>query len=605
MCGLPISIGEGVRKRVLESAFVTSATDPIYALRHNVPPEVFGAFGSYFSRNPEDVRSHLWKAITGQLEGEEPDVAEGILDWLASVNDPAQMQELLKISIEKELQTRLGASGKLESEEIGPLAYALSGALPVLGEPSEALKKGIAKSQDFFRRWYGKYSHKSIANTVWLPMVGTNVSQMFARELAYDQLAFFIEQSTRYVRWGLGNMFQDPNVMTSSHKDTYLNALTTMATNYDHFAEGAIEFYKSKIPFEQWLTWQTEKVQTGPEKERMAKYAREIQGAALDVARFLLPQACQTNIAWIVDARSTEFDIAAWKGHPLQELRTAAGLIEKNAGILAPSLLKYTGENAYFADKLRGYNGDLQGEPAQPITKGVDIISYEQDSLDRVVAHLLLKNHAGGSFSQRLGEARQMSFEDKRNVLKRVTRGRERTDEWVGMDEEFNSVRLSLEIKTDLGAVRDWRRHQKWDRNEPRYTLDNGIHRPAVLEEMPAELGRLFNYTIQAAYDAERRIRGDLPFEAQYVVPMATMQPIVMTSGLDQAQYMLWTRTTPEGNFSYRADAFAAAEAVVRTHPWMLGYESYPEDRSFMEVYKEAPLKGILRLQTGETALHT
>jgi len=598
-----LTVTEAVKNKVLEAAFVTSATDPIYALRHNVPPEVFGAFGSYFSRNPEDLRNHLWKAITGQLEEETTDVAEGMLDWLASVNDPSRVQELINRTIEEELKTRLGS--RLDAEELGPLAHALGGALPILGEPSEALRKGIAKSQDFFRRWYGKYSHKSIANTVWLPMVGTNVTQMFARELAYDQLAFFIEQSTRYVRWGLSNMFQDPSVMVSPHKDAYLNTLTTMAENYDRFATGAVEFYQGKIPFDQWLTWQKEAVQKGPERERAAKYKREIQGAALDVARFLLPQACQTNIAWIVDARSTEFDIAAWKGHPLQEIRTAANLIERNAGMLAPSLLKYTDENPYFADKLRGYDGDLHGEPAQPITKGVDVISYEADSLDRVVAHLLLKSHSGGSFGQRLGEARRMSFDDKRNILERVTRGRERTDEWVGMDEEFNSVRLSLEIRTDLGAVRDWRRHQKWDRTEPRYTLDNGIHRPAVIDEMSAEMARLFDDTIHTAYDAEKRIRSDFPFEAQYVLPMATMQPIVMTSGLDQAQYMIWTRTTPEGNFSYRQDAFAAAEAVVRTHPWMLGYERYPEGRTFMEVYEERPLKGILRLQTAETALHT
>ena len=86
---------------------------------------------------------------------------------------------------------------------------------------------------------------------------------------------------------------------------------------------------------------------------------------------------------------------------------------------------------------------------------------------------------------------------------------------------------------------------------------------------------------------------------------MAAMHSLTMSGGLDQVQYLLWTRTTPEGNFSYREDAFNLAEAIAKVHPWLLGYEKYPEGRSFRQVYDEAPLKGLLRLQTGETTLHS
>ena len=136
-----IGINQETKRKVLE-VFVTSAVDQIYAVRHNVPPEVFGAFGSYFSRNPKDFREHLWDSITGQIEEQKTEVTEESLKWLADGD---------------------------------------------FREPYEAIKKGLAKSQDFFREWYGKYSHKSIANTVWIPMVATNVSQLFTRELAYDQ----------------------------------------------------------------------------------------------------------------------------------------------------------------------------------------------------------------------------------------------------------------------------------------------------------------------------------------------------------------------------------------------------------------------------------
>ena len=306
-----------IKNKVL-NAFVTSTSDPIYAIKHNVPPEVFGAFGSYFSRNPKDFREHLWEAITGQIEEQESELNIESLKWLAQGDFKA---------------------------------------------PSDAIEKGLAQSQDFFTKWYGKYSHKSIANTVWIPMVGTNVSQLFAKELAYDQLAFFIEQSTRYVKFNTESMHKDSDIMKSSHKDIYLKALSALPEAYHKIIELSTEHFKRENPFASWLASQSPQVKESSEKAIRAKYEREVKGAVLDVSRFLLPQATKTNIAWVLDARSTEYDIAAWKGHPIEEIRQCAHLIEKHAGEIAPSLLKYTDENPYYSDKLHGYKKTLSQCP--------------------------------------------------------------------------------------------------------------------------------------------------------------------------------------------------------------------------------------------------
>ena len=555
-----------IKNKVL-NAFVTSTSDPIYAIKHNVPPEVFGAFGSYFSRNPKDFREHLWEAITGQIEEQESELNIENLKWLAQGDFKA---------------------------------------------PSDAIEKGLAQSQDFFTKWYGKYSHKSIANTVWIPMVGTNVSQLFAKELAYDQLAFFIEQSTRYVKFNTESMHKDPDIMKSSHKDIYLKALSALPEAYHKIIELSTEHFKRENPFASWLASQSPQVKESSEKAIRAKYEREVKGAVLDVSRFLLPQATKTNIAWVLDARSTEYDIAAWKGHPIEEIRQCAHLIEKHAGEIAPSLLKYTDENSYYSYKLHGYKKILsQGEP-RPFTKGVDIISYDPDSLDKTIAHILKRHNRGGTFSQRYEEAKRLSFNEKISLLRRITEkrihplpnGGNYVNEWVEMDEDFDLVKITLEIRTDIGATRDWRRHQKWDRGEPLYTLDNGFHRPYTVDALGPEAIKVFNDAMKIAHETEIIIRKDFPFQAQYVVPMAANHAITMSSGLDQLQYMLYTRTTPEANFSYRIDAFNIAESVAKKMPWLLGYKEYPQGKEFLEVYKNAPLKNIMPLQVGEMALH-
>jgi len=545
---------EELKEKILE-IFVTSASDHIYAVKSEVPPEMFGAFGSYFSRNPKDFREHLWEAVTGQLEEEASELSGASLKWLA----------------EKNFRT-----------------------------PADAIKKGLMKSQDFFKKWYGAYSHKSIANTVWIPIVTTNISQLFAREIANDQLAFFIEQSTRYVKFDAENMYHDPDIMKSEHKELYSQTLKILASAYVNFLDHAVVFYKERIPYESWLTLQKDPKASNLDR----KYEREIKGKALDIARFLLPQATKTNIAMILDARSIERKISVWKGHPLKEMRDGTALIEKSAGQIAPSLLLFTEENPYYSEKLNSYNHEFKVNPPHSFTKGVDLISADPDAFERSVAHILHRHNCGGTFRQRFEEAKNMSFEEKIEILRKVSEKREIHDEWVEADSDFDLTNITFEIRTDIGAIRDWRRHQKWDRGEPRYTLENGHYRPDIIDEMPPETAAIFDQAIEAARRAEETIKNDFPFQVQYLMPMAANHPIVMSAGLDQLQYLIWTRTTPQGNFSYRQDALNIAQAVCKLMPWLLGYEKYPKDKTFEDAYKEAPLKNIIRIQAFQEGMH-
>jgi thymidylate synthase ThyX len=550
------------RKALLN--FVTDAESNIYAVR-NMRPEIFGAFGSFFSRSPKDVREHLLDAIKGEVRGHEIEGGEERLEKLAE-------------TVEE------------DGEGFEP--------------PQEALEAGLERAQSFFEKYYGTYGHKSIANTVWIPFVANDVSQLFARKLAEDQLAFFIEQSTRYVEFDKDNYYKDPDVMDSEHAETYTKAIERMNENYEEFNEIAQSFYRVRIPYEDWLENQPEHIQEKSEDFLERKYDRELNAKALDVARFLLPQAIQTNLAWILDARSTEFDIASWKGHPLNEIQSSAEKIEEAGGEIAPSLLKYTEENDYRSEKHRRYNGEFDVDETQEVEKGVDIISTPENAFEKVIAHIIKENNAI-AFSQALEKSWEMSYDEKLDILERKVENRGEYDEWVGRNEELDIEKITFEIRTDIGAMRDIRRHQKNDRGENIYTLDMGYLRPEILKDMPDRAGELFDETMEIAHEAEKEIREDFRFQAQYVLPMATMTTITFSMGLDQLQYFANLRSTPEGNFSYREDAFNLAEEAVKEYPWLLGLKEYPEGKDIREIYQDAPLKDFLRIQTDETSLHT
>ena len=115
---------------------------------------------------------------------------------------------------------------------------------------------------------------------------------------------------------------------------------------------------------------------------------------------------------------------------------------------------------------------------------------------------------------------------------------------------------------------------------------------------------QIFVDAMNSAHEAEVKIGADHPEQAQLVVPMAAKHTIAMSGGLDQLQYMLWTRTTPHGHFSYREDAFNLAEEAIKVHPWLLGYEKLPGGKSLETLCEEAPLKGLLNLRLEDTGFH-
>jgi len=527
--------------------FVTSADDYVFAVK-NLPPELVGAFFSFTSRTSKDFRDNLLAAITGAIPGYEGE------DNLA-----------------------------LLVERLEPL--------------HRAVESGLLKARSFYEEVYGRIGHRSVGNLVWIPFFANGVSQLVAKTLAYEQLAFFIEKSTRYVKFK--DYYKDPDVEASEeHAKKYNEAVRGMLDTYRSLLEVGVERLKEEIPFEEWVK---EQHPLASEELLEKKYNRELRGAALDVARYVLPQAVKTQVGFIIDARSLERDISVWKTHPLEEVRVFAEKLEEHGRMIAPSLLKYTEPNAYYSYQCNYYR---PGSAGSPLRKCVEVLSKEDHALEKLVSYLF---HEQGKkpYEDVAGEVKAMSFKDKITVLKQQLAGREAHDESLGIEEAFNLVRLTLRVTTDLGAVRDLRRHQKAERSEGLYTLRNGFYKPRQVTEWGVEAEELFDRAMNLAGEAELALEERFPFQAQYLVPMAAFETLIFNLGLDEWQYVVGLRSKPEGHFSYRQDAWNMAEAGVKAYPWTLGYEEYPAGKDFRTVYEEAPLKSFLKVNLEGTGLHT
>jgi hypothetical protein len=130
-----------------------------------------------------------------------------------------------------------------------------------------------------------------------------------------------------------------------------------------------------------------------------------------------------------------------------------------------------------------------------------------------------------------------------------------------------------------------------------------GYALPEDVKNMGKEAEKVYKQAMDIVHDAEKKMRHTFPFQVQYILPMACMTTLRMNMALDQVQYFVYTRSTPEGHASYRQDAFNLAEETAKLYPWMLGYEEYPQQNIF-DAFYNAPLKMLLRIRTEDTALH-
>lgn len=555
------------KKRAL-NYFVTSTDDDVYGII-NVPEEVFGAFASFFSRNPKDFRDHLFDAIIGNIKGFELSTEEGLKN--------------------------------LESLLRGDYRF-----------PAEVLEKGVEKARKFYETWYGRYGHKSIGNVVQLPFIARNVSQIIAYLLSYEQLNFFIEQSTRYVEWNRENILFPPEIMNSPLREFYVRAIDFLIDTYHYILEEVENYYRQIYPFDKWIEMQGDEIKKDRKRGEI-KYKREIKGKALDCARYLLPQSSLTNIAFRIDARSLERDLSMWKNHPLNEVRRFAELLEKHGKIIAPSLLKYLEVNEHYSNKYYLHDEFKLDLPVKKLEKSAKITHVPENSFDRFIA-FILRPYNPNKFDEIYERVREMTFDEKMKILERYVEKRKWHDEFIGMEEEADQVKVNIEIVSDLGAIRDLRRHQKNDRCEifpP--TLDLGYSIPLEVEEIGGEVKRRFENAMEIAHESEIRIRKEMPYYHWYVIPMAAHQILNFSIGVDQLQYLIFTRSTPEGNPSYRQDMFNLVREVGKKLPWLLGYRE-EVDGDVIEIFNSSPFakkikkdfKNVpLYLRTEETGLHT
>jgi thymidylate synthase ThyX len=428
------------------------------------------------------------------------------------------------------------------------------------------------KAKAFHEKWVVGYGHASVAEHAVVHLALENVSIVATKTLEDMRLGSFTEKSTRYVAFDEGSFEALPSLPPE------------LAARYEEACRALFRAYLSLIPRVE------EKVRAAiprGEKQPERAYDASMRAKTFDLLRGLLPASTKTNLGLTANARNIETLLSKMLASPLPEVCALAESMHKESQAVAPTLVKYVAKNAYRV-ALRETVAPMTalalppaGHVAHAPRSGVDLIDYDGNGLDRVIAALAMEApEMTMSAEQIAGAVSSISTDEKFELFRAALTERGRFDP---VPRAFEAARLAFEIVVDYGAWRDLQRHRLLSPFVQRLGCELGYVVPPELDELG--FGEEFRAALESIVPVWRAMVDECPWQAQYVVPLAYRMRTTWHLNLREWYHVVELRSSKAGHPSYRAIAQEMYRALVNVWPWLEGTTrvdlgSYPFGRT-------------------------
>lgn len=537
--------------------FFTNLDEPVFGLR--LPQEVAGALFSRYSRSTKSLRRTFLDEFLG-----DPELA---------------IKELL-------------------------------GGEQPKSDQSAALKKARA----FYDRVLVGYGDDSVAQLGGAHIACENISNVAANVLEDARIGIApLEKSTRYVRFDQKNeqgeylFYREPRIMSSPYRAEYLDVLNLLFETYSRQLDPIIEFVKRTLPIE---AVELRDPQTGSalsygeaqKNEKLKRWAESayratVRAHACDVLRGYLPAATLTNVGFFGVGQAFEYLLTKLYSHDLTEMRELAGAIHRGLNSLIPSFVKRAKASEYLietASAIRALATEVIHDPPAEVAEAVALVEYDVKGEERVIAAILYPHSRHPLEQLRQIAATLSAAERKRILAEHLKRRRHRRDK---PGRALEQVYYTFDILGNLGLYRDLHRHRILTQERQGFTTEHGYDTPQQIEE--AGFKGEFDRCMERAAAVYEKMQGDLPLEAQYVIPFAYRIRWTMKMNLREAVHIGELRTMPQGHPDYRKIVQLMWKEIQRVHPTLAGYAKFID----WKTYRMGRLQSEMRSEYKKLAL--
>ena len=328
-----------------------------------------------------------------------------------------------------------------------------------------------------------------------------------------------------------------------------------MNSLFDYYVENTdlmLEFMKKKYP--------------KPDSMADGFYNSITKARACDVLRYTLPSATLTNIGMTSNARSLEHLIVKMLSHPIEEMNEIAETMKSECSKILPSLLKAAKKDDYLsASEHRMHSFAKKFALKSEKVREVELMLSDPDIEAKLVASIVYR-YSQHSFEQCLEQAKKMSEAEKEKVVDEFVAGLENGQPL----REFEHCYFTFDILIDYGAFRDIQRHRMCTQTNQLLSTDHGFSLPEALAEAGIDKG--FIERMNEARKLFDSMREELPFDAQYCVPLAFKKRVLFTWNLRELWHFIKLRSGPTGHKAYRKTAQLCFEEIKSRHPLLAKY---------------------------------
>lgn len=421
------------------------------------------------------------------------------------------------------------------------------------------------KAAEFHKKWVVGFGHFSVAEHAVLNIAIERVSILFTKLIEDNRLASYTEKSTRYQIFDRNSYYKPKRIMNSRFASDYKQTMNSLFDFYTNNFNTMLAFMREKYPKHEQMN------------ERF--YESLTKSRACDVMRYTLPAATLTNLGATFNARSLVHAIEKLLSYPLEEARDVGIQIKEEASKFLPTLMKAAEKSSYIEETEKALRklalreiGQSKEENNEESCKEkefeVRVVSYDKDAENKLVAAMLYK-HLHEPFEKVLAKVKKLSREKKQKVFeeffKRIT------DKDAPL-RELEHIYYTFEILVDYGAYRDLQRHRMCTQTTQLLSTKHGFSMPKEMKE--AGLGNEFKELMKEAKELYGKLAEEMPYEAQYCVPLAYKKRVLYTWNLRELYHVIRLRTGKAGHKSYRKVAQQCYLELKRIHPFIARYFS-------------------------------
>ena len=454
----------------------------------------------------------------------------------------------------------------------------LLGAQTSASDNSAALKKARA----FYDRVLVGYGDDSVAQLGGAHIACENISNVAAKLLEDARIGIApLEKSTRYVRFDQKNaageylFYREPRIISSRHRDAYLEVMNLLFDTYSRQMEPMLEFVSRSLPIDEMqlrhpTTGKTLSYDEAKGNEKLQRWAETayratVRAHACDVLRSYLPAATLTNVGLFGVGQAFEYLLSKLYSHELSEAKELAGAMHSELNQLIPSFVKRAQFNEYLVSTAAAAKALAKNAVTTSPLKSAEpvmLIDYDAQAEEKIIAAILY-SHARQPLAQLRELASKLGADERRKILnEHFSKRRHRRDK---PGRAFENVYYTFDVLGNLGLYRDLHRHRILTQERQDFTTVHGYDTPPEIEE--AGFKTEFDHCMKRAAELYERIDREFPSEVQYVVPFAYKIRWYMKMNLREAVHMCELRTMPQGHPDYRFIAQEMWRKIQEVHP--------------------------------------